>query len=397
MKKTAKHCPSCGAGEPSIFYEIEKVPAHSVLLMLSREEALNVPKGNITLAFCEECGFIFNSAFEPTLLKYSERYEETQAFSPTFNEFHRSLASYLIERYDLHNKDICEIGCGKGEFISLLCEMGNNRGIGFDPSYVSERNQSRAKEQITFLNDFYSEKHAHHLRDFVCCKMTLEHIQETGDFISMLGRSIKEKTETTVYFQVPDVRRILRELAFWDIYYEHCSYFSLGSLARLFRKCGFDILDLNKGYEGQYLMIEAQPYQKTDGTLLEEEKDLDALKKDVHYFSTNYKQQTEEWKNHLKQIGEKGERAVIWGAGSKAVSFLTLMQGGKEIEYAVDINPHKHGMFMPATGQEIVPPSFLHKYKPDRIIVMNPIYQKEIRRDLHSMGLAPGIITCQAP
>ena len=39
----------------------------------------------------------------------------------------------------LRGKDIIEIGCGKGEFLLLLCEMGNNRGTGFDPGFVSER------------------------------------------------------------------------------------------------------------------------------------------------------------------------------------------------------------------------------------------------------------------
>ena len=37
-------------------------------------------------------------------------------------------------------------------------------------------------------------------------------------------------------FELPDSRRVFDEVAFWDIYYEHCSYFTPGSLARLFRE-----------------------------------------------------------------------------------------------------------------------------------------------------------------
>ena len=40
------------------------------------------------------------------------------------------------------------------------------------------------------------------------------------------------------------MRRVLEEGAFWDIYYEHCSYFTLGSHARLFRRAGLDVTDL---------------------------------------------------------------------------------------------------------------------------------------------------------
>ncbi|GAH35269.1 unnamed protein product, partial [marine sediment metagenome] len=252
-------CPNCGASGMSVFYELKNVPVHSVLLLPTREEALNLPKGDIALGFCHTCGFIANVAFDPGLHQYSSRYEATQAFSSTFNAFHRNLATCLIERYDLHSKDIIEIGSGQGEFLTLLCELGDNRGVGFDPAYISRRNQSQANDQIIFIKDFYSEKYANYRGDFLCCKMTLEHIQQTADFVSTVRRSIRHQLATIVFFQVPNVARILRDLAFWDIYYEHCSYLSLGSLTRLFRKCGFDAIDLWKDYDDQYLMIEARP------------------------------------------------------------------------------------------------------------------------------------------
>jgi len=186
---------------------------HSMLLIPTKDEAINYPKGDISLAFCRSCGFISNVAFDPQLNEYSSRYEETQRFSPTFNVFHRNLAIHLIERYNLYNKDIIEIGCGKGDFLSLLCELGKNRGVGFDPAYVSERSQAGGKD-ITFIQDFYSDRYLNYQGDFICCKMTLEHIQQTADFISMVRQSIKDKSNTIVFFQVPDASRILRELAF---------------------------------------------------------------------------------------------------------------------------------------------------------------------------------------
>jgi len=240
MEKMAKICKSCGSREMEVFYELRSVPVHSVLLMPTRDKALNYPKGDVLLGFCQNCAFISNVAFDESMLEYSSAYEETQGFSPTFNIFHKKLAKYLIDRYDLHRRDIIEIGCGKGEFLNLLCELGDNQGFGFDPAYVSERNSSPAKNQITFIKDFYSEKYAHFKSDLICCKMTLEHIPDTCSFLNMIRHTLSDHTDTIVFFQVPDVMRILRDLAFWDIYYEHCSYFSSGSLARLFRKCGFE-------------------------------------------------------------------------------------------------------------------------------------------------------------
>ncbi|GAH50316.1 unnamed protein product, partial [marine sediment metagenome] len=115
-----KHvCPACFSNKISVFHRQTGVPVHSVLNIPSREEALNFPTGNIALAFCRDCGFISNILFDPGLLNYSSDCEESQGFSETFNNFARLTAAELIERYDLHGKAILEIGCGKGEFISL--------------------------------------------------------------------------------------------------------------------------------------------------------------------------------------------------------------------------------------------------------------------------------------
>ncbi|MBY0420865.1 MAG: hypothetical protein K2Q06_01080, partial [Parvularculaceae bacterium] len=116
-----------------IFYEMSGAPTNSCILLATREEALAYPTGDIRLGFCDACGFVFNTAFDLLNTEYSGRYEETQAFSGVFNRFHKALAERLIERHDLHDKDVLEIGCGKGEFLMLLAELGGNRGVGIDP------------------------------------------------------------------------------------------------------------------------------------------------------------------------------------------------------------------------------------------------------------------------
>jgi len=383
-----KACPSCGTPDMRVFFDTRGVPVHSVLLMETREQALTYPRGDIALGFCRSCGFIANLAFDPGLHEYSSKYEETQGFSSTFNAFHRALAQRLIDRYGLRGKDVIEIGCGKGEFLTMLCEMGNNRGVGFDPAYIAERNVSAAKDRVKFITDFYSEKYTHYQADFVCCKMTLEHIQNTREFVSMVRRSIGERHDTTVFFQIPDVTRVLKDIGFWDIYYEHCSYFSPGSLGRLFRSSGFDVLALGTEYDGQYLMVEARPSPGIPTPPLAEENDLDSLQKDVAFFTEHIGPTLSRWRQVLGDIRRNGKKAVIWGGGSKGVAFLTTLKITDEIPYAVDINPFKHGTFMAGTGQEIVGPEFLREYQPDVVIVMNPIYCAEIQRDLEKIGVS---------
>ncbi|HRO89628.1 MAG TPA: class I SAM-dependent methyltransferase [Promineifilum sp.] len=379
----------------SIFYTVKNVPVNSVLLVMSRDEALGFQTGDISLAACPRCGFISNIAFDEALTQYTERYEATQGYSPTFNKFHQALASDLIDQYDLRGKDIIEIGCDKGDFITMLCEMGENRGVGFDPAYVPGRHPSPAADRLTFIPDFYSEKYADYRADFICCKMTLEHIPNVGEFVATVRRSIGDKHETIVFFQIPNARYVLCDVAFWDVYYEHCSYFTKGSLARLFRANGFEVNKLWTVYDDQYLMIEARPTESASAAapLADEESPADTLKM-VEYFVEHYEAKRADWQDKLREMKAAGKKAVLWGGGSKGVAFLTTLgQTLDDIAYAVDINPIKTGTFMAGTGQEIVAPSFLQEYRPDVVIIMNPVYLDEITRDLHAMGLSPEIYT----
>lgn len=390
-------CPNCRQAAMSVFYTVDKTPVHSVLLMRTREQALIYPKGEIRLAFCDHCGFISNVAFDPSLHEYSAEYEATQSYSPTFNRFNRELAQRLIDSYDLHEKTIIEIGCGHGEFLILLCELGPNNGIGFDPAYIEERIQHPAKKRIQFIQDFYSEEYTDVQGDFVVCKMTLEHIPDTAEFLATVRRSIGDRTGTRVFFQIPNATYVLRDVAFWDIYYEHCSYFSKASLAYLFSQTGFDVIDLFTGYDNQYLMIEATASESSGKTVTQLSEMVQQTSRDVAFFRTQVQERLERWRALLDQLSRNQKKVVIWGSGSKGVAFISTLHIDDEIDYVVDINPNKRGTFMPGSGHEIVDPHFLQQYQPDIVIVMNPIYVPEIKAQLQELDLAPEVISVETP
>ena len=87
-----------------------------------------------------------------------------------------------------------------------------------------------------------------------------------------------------------------------------------------------------------------------------------------------------------------GKKIVLWGSGSKGVSFLTTLSVPEEIEYVVDINPYRQGHYMSGTGHKIVGPEFLKEYQPDVVVVMNGIYCEEIGKNLQEMGLHPQMV-----
>jgi SAM-dependent methyltransferase len=386
-------CPSCGMRKMSPFYEVRNVPVNSCLLLSSEQQALNFPRGDVVLGFCEGCGFISNVAFDQSKVDYSSVYEDQQCFSPTFNAFAKGLATRLIEKYNLRSKKILEIGCGKGDFLALLCELGQNHGIGIDPAYEKGRIQSKTSERMTFIRDYYSDRYAEYDADFVCCRHTLEHIPNTAEFVNTIRRAIGNHLDTFVFFEVPDITRVLNELAFWDIYYEHCSYFSLGSLARLFRYCKFEVIDLSKDFDDQYLLLEAKPVNEQSFKTHDLEETVREAADNVNYFTTHCNEKINLWKDRLQQFHTDDKRVVVWGSGSKCVSFLTTLNVRKEIEYVIDINPYREGKFIPGAAKKILPPNFLKTYNPDYVIVMNAAYSNEIRQMLNDMNVNTEVLT----
>ena len=386
-----KTCPNCSAKGLSLFYEVENVPVHSCLMLSSKQAALDFPAGDVRLGFCGSCGFITNTEFDSKWSAYAPNYEDQQSFSPTFNRFAKELAQQLIDKYDLHNKSIVEIGCSKGDFLHLLCEMGNNTGVGIDPSAVPGRVSSSAADRITLIQDYYSEKYSEYVGDFICCRHTLEHIQPTEEFVSIVRRSIGDR-DVAVVFEIPDTVRVLKERAFEDIYYEHCSYFTPGSLARLFRRCGFEVTDLYRAYGDQYLLIEARPVAVETQAAHSLEDSTREIEADVQGFVDAIGEDFENWRSRLQSAQDDGKKVVVWGSGSKCVAFLTTLDTIDKIQYVVDINPHRHGKFIPGVGKEIMSPQFLKGYQPDMVIVMNEIYMDEIGAMLKEMGVSAEMV-----
>ena len=83
----------------------------------------------------------------------------------------------------------------------------------------------------------------------------------------------------------------------------------------------------------------------------------------------------------------------MWGAGSKAVGLLTIVRPARVAPYVVDINPRKWGRFLAGTGHRIVGPDDIVTDPVDEMIVLNPIYRDEVRRELERLGVDAAVTT----
>ncbi|WP_447968804.1 class I SAM-dependent methyltransferase [Nitrospira sp. M1] len=387
-------CPICHREQLSIFFESKGLPIHSTAIWSSKEEAVRAPKGEIQLGFCTACSMIYNIAFDPSLMRYAQQYENCLHFSPHFQGYARELADQLVEKHRLQGKTIIEIGCGSGEFLSMLCEGGRNRGVGFDPSYDGKRPDSLLLEHLTFIKGYYSEAHTDYQADFICSRHVLEHVESPSDFLSHIRKAIGSRQDCMVFFEVPTVLYLLRDLSIWDIMYEHCSYFCEHSLAQAFSENGFFVQQVTEAFSGQVLCLEATPaHEPRTSPSAEQDNSSTEIQGLVKAFAENYQEKLNGWRNTLREFTLKGQKAVLWGAGARGASFLNMLDATDTIEYAVDISPRKHGQYMGGTGQRIVAPADLERIKPDVIILTNPIYETEIRELVNRMGLESTLLT----
>ena len=386
------NCPACRHPGMEAFYDGGLVPMHSTLLMRSREQALGFPRGKLELAWCTRCGFVSNTEFQEGRQAYSRDCEESQGCSPTFSRWLDALARRLAEEHGFKDRTVLEIGCGKGEFLASLCAAGRNRGIGYDPAYVPGR-LAEPSPDIEFHERYWDRSRGlagnSGDADAIVCRHTLEHIPAVLDFLQDLRAVIGDRSDVPVFFEVPDTVRVLREGAFWDIYYEHCSYFTMDSLCALFRRAGFEVRECWLDYGDQYLMLVAQPTTANhDSGVSDPGAGIGQSRRALNTGRTR-------WTHYLQDCAREKREVVLWGGGSKAAAFLNTVENSDMIRRVIDINPHKHGAYIPGTGQQVVSPGDLVRHKADVVILMNPVYQAEVQDSLDRMGCRAELLTLE--
>jgi len=378
-------CPLCGGQEGVEFFHQPSVPTNVVVLSDDPEAARAWPRGSLRLLACPDCGLVYNADVDPALIEYSARLEETQAFSPHFAAYSEALASEWIARHDLRGKRVLEVGCGKGEFLASMCRLGGIHGIGFDPAAHVDRLPADVADRLELVIDYFDERSLSIDADALVCRHTLEHVPAPAGFLALLQRWAARRAHPPVLlFEVPDLTRVLAEAAFWDLYYEHCNYFTADSLRYAFERHGFRVLELRSAYDSQYLLLEAEPAAAYGAPL--RAPGAAATVRSAEAFGHVFRDIARRAEAHLARLHRDGP-VVVWGGGSKGCAFLTALDIGELVAAVVDVNPHKQGKYLIGTGHPVVGPASLRALRPAHVVVMNPVYLPEIADTLRQLGL----------
>ena len=368
-----QRCPVCDSNLIVPFLVRSSVPVHQNLVMADRISAREINRGNLTLAVCEDCGFIFNQDFDGSKLSYGKEYDNTQTYSPSFESYVSELARSLIYDKNIQNCSVVEVGCGKGSFLSKLVksEEWGNTGYGFDPSYVGA--ETVFDGRLKFEKRYYDSECANIHADVVVCRHVIEHIPDPLSLLFSVRQALVHSPNARVFFETPCVEWILRNQVIWDFFYEHCSYFTAESLATAFEVSGFQVKSVDHIFQGQYLWLEAT-ISSAEAAVTKKPAFISTLAKQ---FATSEHELINKWEIKIQKLANQG-KVALWGAGAKGVTFANLIDPERKwIDCIIDLNPNKQGKYIPGAAHPIVSYQDIANRGITTAILMNPNYYQE--------------------
>jgi SAM-dependent methyltransferase len=376
MINSPSKCPACFEKTSQVFLKRSHVPGHQNQVHKTVASAVNAKRGELEMSICGSCGFVYNRAFDSSVLSYDASYDNTQTCSSTFLEHVNERIDYLLEKQNARTARIVEVGCGKGGFLTEVVRRGTTSiGTGFDPTYVGP--ESTVDGRVKFSKTFYDLDAANTPADIVICRHVIEHVPEPIELLRNVRQALESSPHAKVFFETPCVEWILKNQVIWDFFYEHCSIFTLSSLGQAFERAGFEVTSATHVFGGQYLWLEATP---TKNPVIHKDANVGKLVKLAHDFEINEEKNIATWKNYLSQVAKSGPIA-LWGAGAKGVSLANLVDPKRElIDCIIDLNPSKQGAFLPGTGHPITSAVGANLRGVKTAVLTNPNYRTENAR-----------------
>jgi hypothetical protein len=372
MAQNKELCPICQGADSFLVFHQDKAPVSQNRLFPTPADARACGLGELDFWRCGACGFVWNRAFDDRLLSYAEDYENNQSLSPAFSAHMDEMGRRVMADGGREELDILEVGCGQGVFLRRLAALAGGRAIslaGFDPTWRGPERQ----DGVRFYRNYFTAQTSAALERAptrLVSRHTIEHVPDPLGFLSAMRTAIGAG-QARLFIETPCVEWILTNNMFQDFFFEHCSLFTVQSLAAALEKSGFTVDSISHVFGGQYLWAEAH------------------TKPDIRAALSGAT--TARWRDRLASMkaGLGTGKLALWGAGAKGVTFgLQCDPEGEFLDCVIDINPAKQGHFLPVTAYSILSPADAHARGVRGALVMNEVYFNEIAAAVQAQNLA---------
>ena len=256
----AAACPLCAAGPASLLFERRNVPVLLNRLYDSAAAARGALTANLRIAACDRCGFVFNSAFDPSLIGYDSRYENDQGNSPAFSAHMSRMADRIlgasVDRADIA---VVEIGCGQARFLAALVERAGPRiaaAFGYDPAWRGEPSTPPIRI-VPRLFDPQALRRLARPVDVILSRHVIEHLPDPVSFLRGIREALPASWPGRLFLETPSLEWIVDGRVLHDFFHEHCNYFTATALDCALARAGFRALRIDRVFGGQYLWAEA--------------------------------------------------------------------------------------------------------------------------------------------
>jgi len=350
------YVPMDRAGEPETFY-----PLHAYV--------------------CSEC-FLVQL---PRVVDPEDIFSDYAYFSSYSDSWLRHAEAYveqMVERFGFDaSSQVVEIASNDG----YLLQYFKSRGVpvlGIEPA----ANVAAAAEEagIPTRVEFFGTETARQMveegirADLLLGNNVLAHVPELNDFVE--GMRLILAPDGVLTMEFPHLVRLMEENQFDTIYHEHYSYFSFGTVQRVFAHHQLTLFDVEElPTHGGSLRIYARHADQTEPAvgprveaLLDRERDfgLDRLET-YRGFEARIRGTKRDLLAFLIGQCKEGRTVVGYGAPAKGNTLLNYCGIGTDfIEYTVDRSPHKQNAFLPGSRIPIYAPEKIFETRPDVILIL---------------------------
>jgi hypothetical protein len=306
---------------------------------------------------CSGCGLVQLSN-DP--VHYYKDVIRAAAFSEEMKGFRVKQFKEFVEEYSLAGKKIVEIGCGCGEYLSIMQQF-NVDAYGIEHLDASVKqcadNGLQVSKGFVESSDY---KLAHAPFDAFFILNFLEHIPDLNTLLRGIRNNLTD--DSLGLIEVPNFDMILRNKLFSEFIGDHLFYFTRATLSSCLEYNGFEIVECKEIWYDYIISAVVRKRKQVD--ISDFYNTQDKLKQDLEAFISSF---------------DNG-KVAIWGAGHQALAVIALSEIADKIKYVVDSASFKQGKFTPATHLPIVSPDKLNSDEVDAIIVMAASYSDEVAK-----------------